>query len=72
MASTAIPGCATQGEALVELLENPHEAIEGCLSVDITGRRVGRAFMNDAIPCFPGSPETISNAAARDCRGSAS
>ena len=35
MASTAIPGCATQGETLVELLEHPHEAIEGCLSVDI-------------------------------------
>ena len=35
MASTVIPGCATQGETLVELLENPHEALEGCLSVDI-------------------------------------
>jgi len=35
VASTAIPGCATQGETLVERLENPHEAIEGCLSVDM-------------------------------------
>ena len=32
----AIPGCATQGETYDELMENLHEAIEGCLSVDIT------------------------------------
>jgi predicted RNase H-like HicB family nuclease len=31
----AIPGCATQGETYDELIENLHEAIEGCLSVDI-------------------------------------
>ncbi len=31
----AIAGCATQGETLEELMENLHEAIEGCLSVDI-------------------------------------
>jgi predicted RNase H-like HicB family nuclease len=31
----AIPGCATQGETLEELIDNLHEAIEGCLSVDI-------------------------------------
>jgi len=31
----AIPGCATQGETLEELLQNLYEAIEGCLSVDI-------------------------------------
>jgi predicted RNase H-like HicB family nuclease len=31
----AIPGCATQGDTYEELLENLHEAIEGCLSVDI-------------------------------------
>jgi predicted RNase H-like HicB family nuclease len=31
----AIPGCATQGETLDELMKNLHEAIEGCLSVDI-------------------------------------
>ena len=29
----AIPGCATQGETMDELLRNVHEAIEGCLSV---------------------------------------
>ncbi len=31
----AIPGCATQGETIEELFENLHEAIEGCLSVDV-------------------------------------
>ena len=31
----AIPGCATQGETMDELLANLREAIEGCLSVDI-------------------------------------
>jgi len=31
----AIPGCATQGETMEELLANVHEAIEGYLSVEI-------------------------------------
>ena len=31
----ALPGCATQGETLDELMTNLHEAIEGCLSVDV-------------------------------------
>jgi predicted RNase H-like HicB family nuclease len=31
----ALPGCATQGETMDELMRNLHEAIEGCLSVDI-------------------------------------
>lgn len=31
----AIPGCATQGETMDELLANLREAIEGCLSVDV-------------------------------------
>jgi predicted RNase H-like HicB family nuclease len=26
----AIPGCATQGETMGELLANVHEAVEGC------------------------------------------
>jgi predicted RNase H-like HicB family nuclease len=29
----AIPGCATQGETMEELMANIHEAVEGCLSV---------------------------------------
>ena len=32
----AIPGCATQGESVEELMRNLQEAIEGCLSVDIS------------------------------------
>jgi predicted RNase H-like HicB family nuclease len=32
----AIPGCATQGETFEELLKNLYEAVEGCLSVDIS------------------------------------
>jgi predicted RNase H-like HicB family nuclease len=31
----SIPGCATQGDTYEELLDNIHEAVEGCLSVDI-------------------------------------
>ena len=31
----AIPGCATQGDTLDELMENVHEAVEGCLSVEV-------------------------------------
>lgn len=31
----AIPGCATEGETMTELLKNLQEAIEGCLSVDV-------------------------------------
>jgi len=30
----AIPGCATQGETFEELLQNIHEAVEGCLSLN--------------------------------------
>ncbi len=32
----AIPGCATEGETMDELLDNLREAIEGCLSVDVS------------------------------------
>jgi len=30
----AIPGCVSQGETYEELMDNLHEAIEACLSVD--------------------------------------
>ena len=30
----AIPGCATQGEALAEILSNIQAAVEGCLTVE--------------------------------------
>jgi predicted RNase H-like HicB family nuclease len=32
----AIPGCATQGETMEELLVNVREAIEGCLSIPVS------------------------------------
>ena len=28
----AIPGCATQGDSLEDLMQNLREAVEGCLS----------------------------------------
>lgn len=31
----AIPGCATQGDTIEELLQNLHEAVEGCLSIPL-------------------------------------
>ena len=31
----ALPGCVTQAETYEKLLSNLHEAIEGCLSVDM-------------------------------------
>ncbi len=31
----AIPGCATEGKTMEELLVNLREAITGCLSVDV-------------------------------------
>ncbi len=32
----SIPGCATQGETFEELLRNLYEAVEGCLSVEVS------------------------------------
>jgi len=32
----SIPGCATQGETFEELLKNLYEAVEGCLSVNVS------------------------------------
>lgn len=31
----AIPGCASQGDTFDELMKNVHEAVEGCLSVEV-------------------------------------
>ena len=36
----AIPGCATQGETFEELLRNLYEAVEGCLSVEVSPAQV--------------------------------
>lgn len=32
----AIPGCVTQADTMKNLLKNIYEAVEGCLSVDVT------------------------------------
>jgi len=37
----SIPGCATQGETYEELEANLRDAIEGCLSVDLTSIPLG-------------------------------
>jgi predicted RNase H-like HicB family nuclease len=35
----AIPGCASQGETVEELLANLREAVQGCLAVDVQQAR---------------------------------
>lgn len=37
----ALPGCASQGETLEELLANTREAVEGWLAVDVPARAPG-------------------------------
>ena len=37
----AIPGYATQGDTMEELTHNLHEAIEGCLSIDVVEPKPG-------------------------------
>ncbi len=36
----AIPGCATQGDTFEELLNNLYEAVEACLSVDVSEKEI--------------------------------
>lgn len=36
----AVPGCATQGETFEELLQNLYEAVEGCLSVEVSPAQI--------------------------------
>jgi len=44
----ALPGCATQGDTMEELLANLREAIEGFLSADIEAPpRDGKALVMD-------------------------
>ncbi len=37
----SIPGCATEGDSFEELLANLYEAVEGCLSVDMSNIQFG-------------------------------
>lgn len=39
----AIPGCATQGEDMKELIGNLYDAVEGCLSIDMDTIELGSA-----------------------------
>jgi predicted RNase H-like HicB family nuclease len=45
----AIPGCATEGETMDELLANLREAIQGCLSVEVAPPRKGGKSGGTAI-----------------------
>ncbi len=36
----SIPGCVTQGETFEDLLTNIYEAVEACLSVDISKHEI--------------------------------
>lgn len=38
----SIPGCATQGETLMELLQNLYEAVDGCLAIDVDKIKIGQ------------------------------
>jgi predicted RNase H-like HicB family nuclease len=31
----SLPGCASQGETMVELINNLYDAVEGCLAIDM-------------------------------------
>ena len=31
----ALPGCASQGDSMVELISNMYDAVEGCLAIDM-------------------------------------
>jgi predicted RNase H-like HicB family nuclease len=37
----AIPGCATEGETMEELMQNLHQAIEACLTVNVLSTKPG-------------------------------
>jgi len=39
----SIPGCATQGETIEDLLQNIYEAVEACLSVDVKSLRLKKS-----------------------------
>ena len=30
----SLPGCASQGDSIVELINNLYDAVEGCLAID--------------------------------------
>lgn len=42
----SIPGCATQGESMKELITNVYDAVDGCLSIDMDNIKLEK---NDMI-----------------------
>jgi predicted RNase H-like HicB family nuclease len=38
----SIPGCMTQGETMQDLIQNLHDAVEGCLSIDMNNIVLGK------------------------------
>lgn len=45
----ALPGCASQGETLDELMANMREAIEGWLAVDVPAPGAGERVLEIAV-----------------------
>lgn len=46
----ALPGCATQGETMAELMQNLQEAIASCLSVEVLPPSPGEEQMLELAP----------------------
>jgi predicted RNase H-like HicB family nuclease len=46
---SAIRGCATQGETFEELLQNLYEAVEACLSVELSTPEDGGRIVEIAV-----------------------
>ena len=49
----AIPGCATEGETMEELLLNLREAITGCLSGYLIDQKSAKLFQQQAFQVSP-------------------
>ena len=50
----SIPGCATQGDTLEELIHNLEEAIQGCLAVEVEP-----ATLDEAAPTLAESGRSV-------------
>ncbi len=57
-----IPGCASQGDTFEELLQNLHEAVEGCLSVSAEPPKVTASHGNRGMKAVSGQDLCLSSA----------
>jgi len=60
----AIPGCATQGDSMDELMQNLREAIEGCVSIEVAPpepRATERRLELPALNPYPAATSLISS-----------